>query len=439
LHITHTRANFESYAPNDGSLRTVLTANGPATPLGSGIVRLEVEGIDGKPLKLELKDVLHLPSVPVNLFSRQLFENRTRGGYLKKGVLYTDSDEPVALIETTESGHFLNIVKEPMFTHALLSSVSSKPKSLDLWHRRLLHTSIGDVKKTAQMARGMSIEQKDGQSELVLCRTCQVSDSIRNVSRTQTRRQRVFELVHVDIEKISPVGFNGHVWASLFTDDATRARWAWSFKKKGDAHQSIVYFNQLVQTQWNTTVRAYRIDGGKEYGGQKLVQDLKEHGILAEVTTPYTPEQNGVAERTNRTIFNKVRSAIEDSDLPLELWPEILLGAVHIMNRTATSSLEKMTPAEAFKRQVQPRLQDADYTPDISHLHVLGCKVYVNIPKERRVKSAKLAPHAEEGYCLYHFGVIRQSHIWVQFSWFQCSCSCSKVRLLPRHARLVVL
>jgi hypothetical protein len=57
-----------------------------------------------------------------------------------------------------------------------------------------------------------------------------------------------------------------------------------------------------------------------------------------------------------------------------------------------------MTPVEAFKRQVQPGLQDADYSPDISHLRVLGCKVYVNIPKERRVKSAKLAPHAEEGF-----------------------------------------
>jgi hypothetical protein len=398
LHITHTRANFDLYTPNDGSLPTILTANGPTTPLGSGIVRLEIEGSDSKPLKLELKDVLHLPSVPVNLFSGQLFEKRTSGGYLKKGVLYTGSDEPVALIETTGSGHFLKVVKEPMFTHALLSSVSStKPKSLDLWHRRLLHASIGSVKETAQMAKGISIEA--GQSEPGLCRTCQVANSIRNVSRTpQLRRQNVFELVHVDIEKISPVGFNGHTWASIFTEDATRARWAWTFKEKKDAHQSIVHFDKLVQTQWNTTVKAYRIDGGKEYGGQKLVQHIKERGTLAEVTTPYTPEQNGVAERANRTIFSKVRSAIQDSDLPQELWPEILLSAVHVTNRTATSSLEKMTPAEAFKRQVQPGLRDADYSPDISHLRVLGCKVYLNIPKERRVKSAKLAPHAEEGY-----------------------------------------
>jgi hypothetical protein len=73
--------------------------------------------------------VLHLLSAPVNLFSGQLFEKRTSGGYLKKGVLYTGSDEPVALIETTGSGHFLKVVKEPIFKHALLSSVSSKPKS----------------------------------------------------------------------------------------------------------------------------------------------------------------------------------------------------------------------------------------------------------------------------------------------------------------------
>jgi hypothetical protein len=221
LHITHTRANFDLYTPNNGSLPTILTANGPTIPLGSGIVRLEIESSDSKPLKLELKDVLHLPSAPVNLFSGQLFEQRTSGGYLKKGVLYTGSDEPVALIETTRSGHFLKVVKEPTFTHALLAS-STKPKSLDLWHRRLLHASEGSVKETAQMARGMSI--KGSQLELGICRTCQVSNSIRNISRTQTRRQRVFELVHVDIEKISPIGFNGHAWASLFTDDATRAR-----------------------------------------------------------------------------------------------------------------------------------------------------------------------------------------------------------------------
>jgi hypothetical protein len=93
---------------------------------------MEVEGIDSKPLKLELKDVLHLPSILINLFSGQQFEKYTSGRYLKKGVLYTSNNKPVALIETTESGHFLKVVKEPIFIYALLSLLSSKPKSLDL-------------------------------------------------------------------------------------------------------------------------------------------------------------------------------------------------------------------------------------------------------------------------------------------------------------------
>jgi hypothetical protein len=131
LHIMYTRANFDLYTLNNGSLLTILTANGLTTPLGSGIVRLEIKGSDSKPLKLELKDVLHLPSTLVNLFSRQLFEQYTSGGYLKKGVLYTSSDKPVAQIKTTKSGYFLKVVKEPILTYILLAS-STKPKSLDL-------------------------------------------------------------------------------------------------------------------------------------------------------------------------------------------------------------------------------------------------------------------------------------------------------------------
>ncbi|KIM94600.1 hypothetical protein OIDMADRAFT_21353, partial [Oidiodendron maius Zn] len=67
-------------------------------------------------------------------------------------------------------------------------------------------------------------------------------------------------------------------------------------------------------------------------------------------------------------------------------------------NHIATLSLDKITPAEVFKRQVKPGLQDTNYSPDISHLYVLGYKVYINIPKERQVKSTKLAPYIEEGY-----------------------------------------
>jgi hypothetical protein len=60
-----------------------------------------------------------------------------------------------------------------------------------------------------------------------------------------------------------------------------------------------------------------------EYSSKKLTEHLKAGGTLAEVTTLYTPEQNGVAERAIRTVWSKVRVAIEDSNLPKELWLEL--------------------------------------------------------------------------------------------------------------------
>jgi hypothetical protein len=397
VHVTHTRANFELYTVNDGTLPLIDTVNGLSRPLGSGTVILEVESvIEGKTVRFELSNVLHLPSTPVNLFSGLQFE--LKGGYMKKGVMYNEKDQGVAQVETTPNGHFLKVVDQPMFNVSALHSGIVKPLPLNTWHRRLMHPSTENVKKTLELTKGGVIQKDDSVDHP--CRACNMANSIRKVSRDpQTRRTRVFELVHVDVEKITPIGYNGHAWASLFTEDATRARWGWTFKEKKEAHQSIVHFNQMVATQWGLVVLMYRIDGGMEFGGKKLTAHLKNGGTLAQVTTPYTPEQNGVAERANRIIWGKTRAAVDDSDLPPEFWPEVYVAAIHITNRTATSTLDNMTPVEAFMRQVQPELQAEDaYRPDLSHLRAIGCRVYVNIPKERRVKSAKLDPHAEEGF-----------------------------------------
>jgi hypothetical protein len=94
----------------------------------------------------------------------------------------------------------------------------------------------------------------------------------------------------------------------------------------------------------------------------------------------------------------KVRVATEGSNLPKELWLELYVAAIYITNRLATLTLENITPVEAFIHLVQPGRQEAEYKPDLSYLRAIGCRVYVNIPKERQVKSVKLDPYTEEGY-----------------------------------------
>lgn len=216
-----------------------------------------------------------------------------------------------------------------------------------------MHLSVDNVKETIAITKG-GVIRKEVAAITQLdhpCHACSMANSVRKVSRDpQQRRAKVFELVHVDVEKITPIGFNGHTWAALFTDDVTRARWGWSFKEKKQAYDSILQFHQLVNTQWGRTVQTYRIDGGMEFGGKKLTDHLRNGGSVAEITTPYTLEQNGVAERANRTIWSKIRAVISGSNLLNTLWPELYLTAIHITNRTATSTLNGMTPAKAFKR-----------------------------------------------------------------------------------------
>jgi hypothetical protein len=123
---------------------------------------------------------------------------------------------------------------------------------------------------------------------------------------------------------------------------------------------------------------------------KKFDDFLHECGIERQTSAPYTPQQNGVAERANRTIMECARSMIRAQGLDLEFWAEAVNTAVYIKNRCPTKALDSKTPQEAW----------TGVKPDVSHLRVFGCKAFAHIPDEKRSKlEPKSIPCVFLGYC----------------------------------------
>lgn len=100
------------------------------------------------------------------------------------------------------------------------------------------------------------------------------------------------------------------------------------------------------------------------------------HDIRRQLTASYTPQQNGVTERKNRTIMNMVRSMLAGKNVLKEYWPEATIWAVHLINRSPTLAVKKMTPEEAWTGK----------KPDVQYLRIFGSLAHVHIPKEKRKK-----------------------------------------------------
>ena len=130
-----------------------------------------------------------------------------------------------------------------------------------------------------------------------------------------------------------------------------------------------------------------RSDRGGEYTSHEFNTFCEKEGIERELTTAYTPQQNGVSERKNRTLINVVLAMLSHAKLPKVFWGEALLTANYLQNRSPTKAIDAYkTPYELwFGRQ-----------PNLSYLRVFGCKAYVFVPKEKR---QKLDSHSNE--CIF--------------------------------------
>ncbi|MCO5594752.1 hypothetical protein L7F22_048785 [Adiantum nelumboides] len=119
-----------------------------------------------------------------------------------------------------------------------------------------------------------------------------------------------------------------------------------------------------------------RTDRGGEYMSGAFKDFLGKKGIKHQCTMPYTPQQNGVAERKNRSLMEMARCMLKAKSLPHKRWMEAVACAAHVLNRCPTRAFKTITPYESCY----------DRKPSVSYLHVFGCLAYAHIPQQLRGK-----------------------------------------------------
>lgn len=383
-----------------GEMPSISTGNGDVVASGYGKVTLNCVLSNGKVQVLHLEKVYYLPECPHCLFAGERFYRQK--GWFKHGKMYIANgkeigqfdDDMFIILDKASTALTTSIHSET----ALPAALQKGKPTFELMHRRFGHISHDSLKRTMAVVTGFNkftLPEEDHVGTK-LCEPCELAKPIRRTRKTTDRRSNdIFGRVHVDVFKMLPLGPKGEGVAILFTDDASRARWIVNGRTKKDAQKAIEWFVKMVKTQYNLTVKAWRLDGGKEYGGDKMNDMCVSLGSTLELTTPYTPEQDGISERGGRIIIERTRTVMIDSNIPKYLWTYIIHAVVHIVNRTMSRAVTgNITPYEALMNQVD---KNKDNRPDISHIFVLGSRTWVQIPKERRIAAQKLAPRAEEG------------------------------------------
>src|SRR6267154_3649460 len=115
-------------------------------------------------------------------------------------------------------------------------------------------------------------------------------------------------------------------------------------------HVSVIKGEAFLTLErcWENKPRKIRVDNGKEYINNELLTWCKDKGIEIQTTAPYTPEQNGVAERFNRTLTELACAMIIARDLPEFLWAEAVAHAAYLRNHVPTRALEGATPEKIW-------------------------------------------------------------------------------------------
>ncbi|GAU42392.1 hypothetical protein TSUD_296900 [Trifolium subterraneum] len=352
-----------------------------------GMGNVVIQRSNGK--KAVIEKVLYVSGMKCNLMSvGQLLEKGFKAVFEGETLKLFDSKQRLILkIAQSQNRTFKTQVKT---IEVECLATSTEDKDSDLWNRRYGHLNFKSL--SMLNSKNMVLGLPSVIAPVDTCTTCLLGKHPRSSFKSNfpMRSSEVLNVVHSDIcGPIDVLSTGGNKYFITFVDEYSMMIWLYHIKAKSEAFEVFKRFKTLVEKQSDKSIKVLRTDGGGEYTSKEFENYCKDQGIIHEVTAPYTPRHNGLAERRNRSILDMARSMVKQKGLPHRFWGEAVSTVVYILNRSPTKKLIDKVPEEVWSK----------CKPSVTHFKVFGSLSYKHVPDARRKKlDDKSEPMVFVGY-----------------------------------------
>jgi len=370
----HMSGHKDFFAELDENFRksVKLGDNSSIDVMGKGRVHLQVNNIPQV-----ISEVFYIPDLKNNLLSIGQLQEKGLAILFRYNKCKVYHPERGLIIETAMTLNRMFVLLAKIQLHDQNCFLTPEQNLDYLWHCRYGHLSFGGLQTLQQKQMVHGLPQL--RCSTLPCEDCVLGKQHRNSFPRESmwRASQPLQLLHADIcGPISPISNSHQRYLLTFIDDFSRKLWVFFLTEKLAAFKRFQLFKIKIEKEIGTSIRALRTDRGGEFTSNKFSEFCTTNGIHRQLTAAFTPQQNGVAERKNRTIMNMVRSLLTSRQVPKTFWPEAVNWAVHVLNRSPTLAVRNKTPEEAW----------SGTKPSVAHFRVFGCVSYAHIPDNKRTK-----------------------------------------------------
>ncbi|SGZ07892.1 BQ5605_C030g10749 [Microbotryum silenes-dioicae] len=378
-HIVNDRACFTNFrkckpAPLEGITSEAVNS---IEGVGSAVVR-SFDGSIG-----QLHHALFVPSAPVSLFSAS---RANAAGYdinLSRGKATVSVDGSICHTGEITNGLY-HMHASLVDVTTLIEQPGASPRAftavpVSIMHGRFAHLHPRALRQLISTEAVLGVNMEVALNADLKCDTCQAGKITHHPFPTvaSNRSAQPLDRVHMDLLAFDgAVSLGGAKYTLVIVDDYTRYLWAIPMSHKSDTFAAFKSWLAKVERSSSRKLLAVRSDNGGEFLSNEFSSFLEEQGITRQLSIPDTPQQNGVAERANRSITEGVRSMLHQSGLSHALWAEALATYVYVKNRSPHSANSGVTPHTRWHGS----------KPSAGHLRVFGCRAWKAATTEARSK-----------------------------------------------------